>query len=186
VGGSPSLRRVGVLGTGLSVNALITWVFDDVLYPKVLDSYGVMPGGIIMTAASLIVCLVTIAWYDWKKTDWLGIEAYKSMMTGVETKRGRWIRFVLLSLVTDPFIVTTYMRLGVNRFNGMTGYDWGVFFGSLLLGNATWICITATSLRAFEGNIETVVVVLTPISLLLPLVPQAVTWVWKNLRKTTS
>jgi hypothetical protein len=156
-------RRIGELALGHSVNAVLLYGFDYVLYPLVIWKMGLVRGGIIMSVLSLVACLLTLWFYDWSKRDWLGIEAVKALRDG-EAKT-RWRRLlawalakgdlpacVVLSLYTDPFITTACLRRGA--FNGMTRRDWRIFFGSWFISNSWWIL-------ACFGGVE------------------AVTWLWQ-------
>jgi len=88
--------------------------------------------------------------YDWSKRDWLGLEAVKSLRDPGDAKGLRKLlaralqsgdlpAFFTLSVYTDPFITTAYMRKSV--FNGMTRRDWWIFLGSWIIGNGEWILI---------------------------------------------
>lgn len=89
--------------------------------------------------------LLTIWFYDWSKKDWLGIEAIKELRAYDGTSRfGRFLAWTLrssepvacvaLSVTSDPFITTVYLRRG--KFNGMTRRDWNIFLASWFIGNA--------------------------------------------------
>ena len=112
-----------------------------------------------MSLISLLVCWLTMKFYDWSQRDWLGIEAIKSLKEYDGPNRlGRalgWIMrqsdpvaCVLLSLRFDPFIVTVYLRRG--RFGGMTRRDWRIFLLSWLIGNAWWSIVVFTGLSAVQ------------------------------------
>ncbi|HMP85082.1 MAG TPA: hypothetical protein PKE08_00230 [Candidatus Paceibacterota bacterium] len=142
-------NRLGILGVGLTVNALLTWVFDYALYPFVIWKLGIVCGSIVMTACSAIVCLGLLAFYNWSKKDWLGIEAVKSLRdksgTGRFKKISNWamnsgdpIMMIFLSVNFDPFITVAYMRKGVNNFDKLTARDWKIFFASLIVANVYW------------------------------------------------
>lgn len=162
-------KRLSILGTGYSVNFLITWAFDDWLYPIVINQMGAIVGSVIMTGLSFIICFLTIVYYNWKRVDWLGIESYKDKAVGQETGYGRWSRFILLSLATDPFIVTAFMRDKKNRFAKLNKFDWQIFLSSLIISNVTWTLITMTSLSAMEGDIGLTILVLTLVSIIMPI-----------------
>ena len=107
--------------------------------------------------ASLVVCLLTLWFYDWAKRDWLGIELLKGLRlytgpsiwrraTAWLLGRGDAVAFVVLSLRFDPFITTAYMRHGV--YNGLTRRDWKIFLGSVLLSNAAWTFVCFGGIEA--------------------------------------
>ena len=141
--------RVHELSIGLTVNYVIDKAFDFILYPFVIYNFGIIKGGIVMTFLSFISCIGTMKFYDWSKRDWLGIEAIKDLkcyegehklgrLTSWFLKRSDPVAFLFLSVWYDPFIVTAYLRHSANKFNGMSRRDWGIFMGSLILGNAYW------------------------------------------------
>jgi hypothetical protein len=149
--------RIAELALGHTLNWLTVYAFDFVLYPFVIWKLGLWRGGAVMAAASLVVCLLTLWFYDWSKRDWLGIEAVKLLRDGEgrtrfrrvlawALARGDWIAFVALSVKFDPFITTVYLRRGASH--GMTRRDWRVFLLSWLIGNAAWtfVCFGGVSL----------------------------------------
>ncbi len=144
------LPRIAELALGHTVNWLTVYGFDYGLYPFVIWQLGPLVGGGIMALASLVICLLTLWFYDWSKRDWLGIEAIKDLREPGETKGLRKLfaralqagdipAFLALSIYTDPFITTAYMRRGA--FTSMTRRDWGIFLGSWLIGNGEWILV---------------------------------------------
>lgn len=144
------LLRVGELTLGHVVNWLVTYGFDYGLYPFVIWKLGPFFGGGIMALASLVVCLLCLWFYDKSKRDWLGIEAVKDLkdpgeFKGLRKLLARVLRmgeipaFLALSIYTDPFITTAYMRKGA--FTSMTSRDWGIFLGSWVIGNGEWILV---------------------------------------------
>ncbi len=141
-------ERIAILGIGLLADRLIVISFDFVLYPFVIWQAGVLWGGVAMAFLSLLVCILSIRFYDWSQKDWLGIEAIKSMKSYEGGNRaGRlfaWlmqkgdpVAVVVLSVKFDPFITMVYLRDGA--FNGMSRRDWRIFLASFLISNAYWI-----------------------------------------------
>lgn len=160
-------ERLGILGVGLFANTLIVYGFDYLLYPWVLNKYGLLYGGHIMIWASLLICLVSFVFYDWAKKDWVGIETLKEVKdAGAElgtAKKTSWLEFLILSVQTDPFIVTVFMRKGAHQYNGLSKTDWKVFLGSLIVGNSFWITVVYFGLetaKTFGLTIEEVMMVL--------------------------
>ena len=141
-------KRLGILAVGLTANELTVQGFDSVLYPWVIGSYGFWIGGFIMIFASMLICLLTLKFYDWSQTDWLGVETLKEVreMENSKTnmfisrflKKSRVAQFVILSLAQDPFVVTIFMRDGAHQYGVMTKKDWKNFFGSLVITNVFW------------------------------------------------
>lgn len=157
----PILRRHRLLelSLGHAVNWLTVYAFDFLLYPFVIWKLGLWRGGAVMAVASLVVCLLTLWFYDWSKRDWLGIEAVKRLRDGEGRSRfrrvlawalarGDWLAFIALSVKFDPFITTVYLRRGAA--NGMTRRDWRVFLASWLIGNAYWALICFGGIEGFR------------------------------------
>lgn len=130
----------------------MTWGFDYLLYPFVLYNYGLWKGGIVMIVLSIIVCLLTLYFYDYSKKDWLGIEAIKSIkerpaknyfqrISKFFLAKSELLAFFFLSIRFDPFITTIYLREGVNEYNGMGKKNWVIFFSSVAVSNFYWLII---------------------------------------------
>ena len=142
------LQRIAELAVGHAFNNVVSiWAFDYILYPYVIWNYGLTKGGVLMAVLSLLICLLMLWFYDWSKRDWLGIEAVKQLRDG--EAKPRWRRLLAwalakgdmaacvgLSLYSDPFITTAYLRRGA--FQGMTWRDWRIFFASWFIANVWW------------------------------------------------
>lgn len=160
-------ERIGIFGVGLVANTLIVYVFDYLLYPFVINKWGIFYGGHVMIWASLLICLISFEFYDWAKTDWVGIETLKEIRDDENEipiiKKAKWLEFLILSIQTDPFIVTIFMRKGAHKYNGLSKQDWKVFFGSLAVGNTFWIIGMYFGLevaKVFGFTIEQIMLVL--------------------------
>ena len=153
----PFRYRVAEIAVGLTINKLMDWPFNYILYPYVIYTCGILRGGIIMMLISLLSCMLTIRFYDWSQRDWLGIEAIKDIqyyqgkikagrLIGWFLKRSEPVAFLFLTIWYDPFITMAYLRRG--KFNGMTRRDWMIFFGSFFLCNGYWTfaCYTGITL----------------------------------------
>ena len=151
--------RIAELAFGHTVNWLTTDAFDYALYPFVIWKLGLGWGGAVMALLSLVVCLLTLWFYDWSKRDWLGIETVKNLRDAPATSRfGRalawalrrsdWLACMMLSIKFDPFITIVYLRRGA--FNGMTRRDWGIFLLSWFIGNAWWALLCFGGVEAFR------------------------------------
>ena len=46
--------------------------------------------------------------------------------------------FILLSIHSDPFMVTLYFRKREHAHKGLTSRDWKIFWGAVLFSNAYW------------------------------------------------
>lgn len=139
--------RIAELALGHTVNQLIVYGFDYGLYPLVILWLGLAKGFLVMAVLSLVVCWLTMKFYDWSQRDWLGIETIKELkdydgpnrygrVIAWVLRRGDPVACVLLSIKFDPFIVTVYLRRG--RFGGMSRTDWRNFLLSALIGNVYW------------------------------------------------
>ncbi|MDO8569379.1 MAG: hypothetical protein Q7R89_01175 [bacterium] len=142
--------------------------FDLALYPAVIWYLGLFYGAGIMWFLSLVVCYLTLLFYDWCKIDWLGIESIKEVREGREEKglfhrlmswvlnRGDLAVFLFVSVKWDPFICVVYMRRGAHEYNGMTRRDWQIFAASVVLSNAWWTMVVFTGLTVAEWVIRAV------------------------------
>jgi hypothetical protein len=138
----PLRARLTELSLGLVVNQFMVRAFNFFLYPLIINKFGILRGGVVMTFLSFLVCLLPLKFYDRSKRDWLGIEAMKGLRgydgKGRIGKITSWILkksdpIVLLCLLIkfDAFITTGYMRRG--KFNGMGRREWSIFIGSLII-----------------------------------------------------
>lgn len=134
---------------GHIVNFAMVEGFDFVLYPSVLAYFGLVKGAAIMWLLSFTLCYGTIMFYTWSKRDWLGIEAAKDVLDGATSNRlvrmlawanrkGRFAVLLVLSVMTDPFICTVYMRKEAHDYSKMDKRDWKVFLVSFVIGNLWW------------------------------------------------
>jgi hypothetical protein len=156
---APWKNRAAILAVGLTVNKIMDWPFNYILYPGVIYLLGIWWGSLIMTFLSFIYCLLTIWFYDWSKKDWLGIEAIKGLknyegghsagrMTSWFLRRSEPVAFLFLTFWYDPFITMAYMRRGA--YNGMGTRDRRIFLASLLLGNFYWILASWLGVNLLE------------------------------------
>ena len=147
------------LAVGLAANKVMVIGFDWVLYPWLIYRLGILRGGILATGLSWVTCLLTFWFYDWSKRDWLGIEAIKGLQeyvgrnpirrwTGVLMRTSRPALFLVLTVYSDPFITTIYLRKG--QFSGLSREDWFVFNSSVVLGNAYWTVSCYLGVTALE------------------------------------
>lgn len=136
--------------------------FDYILYPFMIWKYGLVIGGGIMSILSLIANYFTIIIYDKTKKDWFGIEWIKELKEYSGTSRylrtlswilnrGKIIVMILLSVYTNPFTTTAYMRKGVNKFNGIDGKGWVIFFTSWFIANLEWMLMVFAGVSVFKG-----------------------------------
>lgn len=155
-------ERIGIMAVGHTFKQVEEFIFDYTLYPLVIAWLGMIIGGAVMMALSAFVCLLYILFYDWAKKDWLGLELLKELRD--EEKKGsrtaRFVQYVIkkgdtfaffaLSLYTDPFMTTVYMRHGANRYNGLSSRDWKIFWGSVLVANLWWIGVVSLAVEGIR------------------------------------
>ncbi len=147
-------RRFGQWGAGLYLYNTFNRFYDLVLYTAVIARWGAVRGGAVMMALSFFLDLGTMRLYDHFKQDLFGIEELKRLRGAEATtwagKVLHWalrqndvVVFVVLTLMTNQFVVTAWMRRGAGEFNGMQRRDWAIFLCSFTLGNLYWIAVVS-------------------------------------------
>lgn len=145
-------RRLQTIVIGHTGNAFIGIGFDYGIYGLTIATLGPVKGGLLMIAVSFLLDLVLIRFYDWSKTDWLGIETLKDIRENHARTRpekllqwllrkGDAVALVVLSFKLNPFNVMLYLRRGAYLYNGMARRDWLVLITSTLIGNLYWILV---------------------------------------------
>lgn len=154
-------QRLGILGLGHLMNAVVVYGFDYGLYPLAIWQLGPIIGGSVMVVLSILLDLAIIKWYDRSKKDWLGIEIIKEVREGggesrLEKllqwmmKKGNAFLLIALSFKLNPFNVMLYMRYGAYRYNGMSARDWKIFITSTLIGNLYWTLVIFGGITLLE------------------------------------
>lgn len=154
-------ERAFFLLLGIAAEEVLANAFDYVLYPFVIWKCGLLRGGAIMALLSLVVCYVTLVFYNFTKKDWFGIELAKEFREyqgqsrvframSWMLRRGQFAAFLFLSLKFDPFTTTAYLRQGANRFSKMDCRSWQIFFASWLVANLSWIVVVFTGVSVVE------------------------------------
>lgn len=142
--------RLGGWGLSAWLYNAFNRVYDYVVYPAVLVAWGVVLGGLIMGVTSFVLDLGTLLVYRKSQVDVFGLEALKALrdapprslterLARGALQRSRWIVFVVLSLVSNPFVVTACLGDRSGASTRLRSRDWAVFAGSFLLGHAAWI-----------------------------------------------
>lgn len=155
------LRWLATVAVGHGANFAMVEGFDFILYPSVMAYFGTLKGAAIMWLLSFLVCYGTILFYNWSKTDWLGIEAAKEVLDEEHSsfflramswanKKGKWAILIVLSIFTDPFICLIYMREGAHNYQKMTRLDWRIFWLSFVIANTWWTTVIFTGLTVGE------------------------------------
>lgn len=155
-------ERIGLMAVGYTAKRVEELVFDFTLYPAMIAWLGTVNGGLVMTAVSALMCYLYILFYDWAKKDWLGLELVKEMRDGevqegriarfVQSvaRKGNWLAFVALSLYTDPFVTTVYLRQDADAYNGLSPRDWKIFWASVLLANLWWTTLMTFAVKGIQ------------------------------------
>lgn len=143
-------ERLTFIGFCHLLYAGFNWVFDYVLYVYAVYNLGAVIGGSVMTVLALVQCALTLLIYERMRIDWVGAGAIHEWQDQhCKTFAGQIFRrikdnpravFIFLCIFADPFIITAYFRKG--RFNGLRAKDWYLFFGSGIISNAYWICVS--------------------------------------------
>jgi len=171
-------KKIATIAIGQMFNHIFDWFFNYPLYMFVIEKLGLTRGFVVMSVISFLTCLLFIQFYDWLKVDWLGIEVAKEVRDfGPEwikklnpesiivkilwwpfskiiliilwaLKKGGFVAFVALSVYTDPFITTVYMRKGRHEYNGLSRKDWQTFIASTIVSNGYWAIITFAILES--------------------------------------
>lgn len=154
-------RQFGQWSVGLYLYNSFNRFFDLVVYGAVIAKWGAMRGGAIMMTLSFTVDLVSLRLYDRFKRDVFGIEELKRVResetttwTGKIVQWALWqndlVVFVTLTLMSNPFVVTAWLRHGAGKFNGMRRRDWAIFLSSVTLGNLYWIAMVSGGIHLFK------------------------------------
>ncbi|KAF0101380.1 MAG: Uncharacterized protein FD187_1346 [bacterium] len=149
---APYGTRLRIMAVGHTGNACIGIGFDYVIYGLAIATLGPLKGGLLMIAVSFLIDLALIRFYDWSRTDWLGIEMLKDVRDNPVRSRpqrllqwllrkGDAVALVALSFKLNPFNVMLYLRRGAYLYNGMARRDWLVLIASTLIGNLYWILV---------------------------------------------
>lgn len=153
------ISNLKLWGTGISSYYVFSWVYDYVVISFFLIYLGFLEGMIVIVILSMIVDLATMKFYDWLKKDWLALESIKNLENkeGIIGKLFRFVRgkgvfltIIILSLTSNAFIVTAYVRKGTNLYNGLSKRDWIVFVVSSILTNVYWIFVIGGGIEFFK------------------------------------
>lgn len=140
-------------------------IYDYGIYTAVIAKFGVIIGGAIMMVASFFLDLMTLRLYHQSKSDIFGLEAIKALreaepkslgerITKWGLQKSRGILFLVLSLISNPFVVTAYLGQRTEQFDGMHGRDWLIFLSSFLLGQLFWILAITGTIKLFQEYIS--------------------------------
>lgn len=150
-------HRIGLVAISHTAKQIEEYLFDWVLYGSVVawstTTWGAWHGAIIaffiMAILSAFSCWIYLLFYDWAKVDCFGFELLKDLKEEEGSSgAGRLLQKILklgdipaffaLSIHTDPFMVTVYLRKREHAHKGLTPRDWKIFWASVLFSNAYW------------------------------------------------
>lgn len=145
--------------TGISSYYVFTYLYDYFAVSFLLIYFGFIKGIIIVMILSVVIDLSTLKFYDWFRKDWLALETLKDLqykknfwgkLFSFVHNKSTFITVVVLSLTSNAFIVTAYMRKGAFQYNGLTKRDWNIFFASSLLTNLYWVFLIAGGIEIIK------------------------------------
>lgn len=172
-----NLRKAISVAAGYSIYAILNELYDTVLWPVVQGRYGI-GGAVSMSVGALVINFLVLSVYQRQKVDWLGVGVVDALVnrttqtakrflahptwTGtflyipgrvlqffVWALKSAWLGFLVLSLVTDSFITTAFLRRG--RFGPLERRDILVFLASSTLSCAFWVLWNAGVVAVFLG-----------------------------------
>ncbi len=150
-------QRISLVAIGHIVKRVEEFLFDWLLYGVVVlfctTTWGSVWGSLIafsiMAPLSAYFSLLWIAYYNWSKRDWFGLEFLKELRD--ETKRGWFAQriqaglkrggvpaFFILSFYTDPFMTVVYFRKKGESYTLLGPRDTNIFWCSVVVSNAYW------------------------------------------------
>ena len=157
-------EKIGTAGLAYSFDYCVNWLFNYPLYIYVMNMYGLKYGFLIMSFLSFSICFAYIIIYDIIKKDLFLLEDAKEFMENVGNYSGKsktkkllaWIvrkggffsAFLILSLWKDPFYTVAFCRKG--KYGGLSRRDWGIFLGSVAVGNAVWALSVFGGIKVFK------------------------------------
>jgi hypothetical protein len=159
-------KRIKTIGIGLFLYLCINFVYDYLFYPFAIFHWGIVVGGSIAAAGSLIQNTTMFWLYDRMRIDWLGAYALEQLKDkGNKTRLERmavWVGsekktlwgkvssfflFAFLTVAIDPLIVAVHFKR--RHFEGLEARDWGILLSAVVLANAWWIARTAFGVTVF-------------------------------------
>lgn len=160
-------ERIKMMGTGMFLYACYNYVFDYPVYIFLTSYWGIIVGGLIAFAISLVQNVGMFWAYDRMKIDWLGAYALREL----ETKENKnkferlavwvgksdktwwervltFVAFVLLLVRIDPLIVAVHFRQ--QHFNGLKMKEWVMLVAAVVIGNAWWLAQIGILVEVFK------------------------------------
>ena len=153
------LERLQLWVAGIGSYYIFTWLYDYVVVSFFLIYLGLLKGTIVVIILSMLVDLATMKFYDWLKKDWLALETIKDLdkKEGIVGRlfsfvrgKGIFLTIIVLSLTSNAFVVTAYLRKGSSQYNGMALRDWLIFISSSLLINLYWVFVVGGGIELIK------------------------------------
>jgi hypothetical protein len=157
-------EKLATAGLAYSVDYCVNWLFNYPLYIWVMNEFGLKEGFVVMSCLSFLLCYVYIKVYDIIKKDlflledvkdWMdtmanydGASKIKLLRAKIIKKGGFATSFLILSLWKDPFYTLAFCRRG--KYNGFSMRDWGIFLGSVAVGNSVWALSVFGGIEIFK------------------------------------
>ena len=174
---SRSIKKALTVAAGYSIYTLLCELYDTVLWPIVQGVHGVK-GAIGLSIGAVAINFIILTVYQRQKVDWLGVavvDELRSRSTRTADRllahptwthvffilparalqlfawalKSTWFGFLALSLVTDSFITTAFLRRG--RFGPLERRDIAVFTASSIVSCGVWIIWNAGVVAVFRG-----------------------------------
>jgi len=157
-------EKLATAGLAYAFDFCVNWLFNYPLYIWVMNEFGLKKGFVVMSCLSFLLCYAYIKIYDIIKKDLFLLEDAKDWMDGmanyagkskIKLLRAKIIRkggfvtsFLIISLWKDPFYTLAFCRKG--KYNGFSLRDWGIFLGSVAIGNAIWALSVFSGIEIFK------------------------------------
>lgn len=161
-------EKLVAAGLAYSVDSVVNWLFNYPLYIWVMNEFGLEKGFAVMSCLSFLLCYAYIKVYDIIKKDLFLLEDVRDWMDGMANysgeskvklframiikKGGLFTAFLILSFFKDPFYTLAFCRQG--RYNGFSPKDWGIFLGSVAVGNSVWALSVFGGIELFKYIIK--------------------------------
>lgn len=157
-------EKVATAGLAYTFDYCVDWLFHYPLYIWVINEFGLKKGFVVMSCLSFLLCYVYIKIYDAIKRDLFLLEDAKKWMETMATyagksktkllrakiirKGGIVVSFLILSLWRDPFYTLVFCRQ--EQYSGFFLKEWGIFLGSVVVGNAIWALSVFGGIEVFK------------------------------------
>jgi hypothetical protein len=80
--------------------------------------------------------------------NYAGASKIKLLRAKIIRKGGFISAFLIISLWKDPFYTLAFCRQG--KYNGFSLRDWGIFLGSVAIGNSVWALSVFSGIEIFK------------------------------------